>query len=151
MCGISGLAGSLWTDRATLLRMNDALRHRGPDGEGIFSDQHVGLAMRRLAIIDVEGGNQPIFNEDGSICVIFNGEIYNFQDLRQSLEQRGHRFATSSDTEAVVHAYEEYGAACVEQLWGMFALAVWDQRKQILLLARDRLGKKPLAYYHAPE
>jgi len=141
MCGITGLAGSLRTDRQTLLRMNDALHHRGPDGEGFYWDDHVGLGMRRLAIIDVEGGNQPIFNEDGTVCVVFNGEIYNFQDLRQALEQRGHSFATSSDTEAVVHAYEEYGPACVEHLWGMWALAVWDQSEQRLLLARDRLGK----------
>ncbi len=151
MCGITGLAGSLRTDRQTLLRMNDALHHRGPDGEGFYWDDHVGLGMRRLAIIDVEGGNQPIFNEDGTVCVVFNGEIYNFQDLRQALEQRGHRFATSSDTEAVVHAYEEYGPGCVEHLWGMFALAVWDQREQRMLLARDRLGKKPLVYYQAPD
>lgn len=151
MCGITGVAGSLRTDRQTLLRMNDALHHRGPDGDGVYWDDHVGLAMRRLAIIDVEGGNQPIFNEDGTVCVVFNGEIYNFQDLRESLEARGHLFKTLSDTEAVVHAYEEYGPACVEHLWGMFGLAVWDSRKQLLLLARDRLGKKPLVYHHAPD
>ncbi|HEY3059492.1 MAG TPA: asparagine synthase (glutamine-hydrolyzing) [Chloroflexota bacterium] len=151
MCGITGVAGSLRTDRATLVAMNDALHHRGPDGDGYFWDDHVGLAMRRLAIIDVAGGNQPIFNEDGSVCVVYNGEIYNFQDLRAQLEQRGHTFRTNSDTEAIVHAFEEYGPACVEHLWGMFALAVWDQRQQVLLLARDRLGKKPLVYYQAPD
>jgi asparagine synthase (glutamine-hydrolysing) len=149
MCGITGIAGSLRTTRGTLQSMNDALQHRGPDGEGFFwsETQPVGLAMRRLAIIDVAGGDQPIYNEDGSVCIVFNGEIYNFLDLRQDLEQRGHRFATNSDTEAVVHAYEEYGVACIEHLWGMFALALWDAREHRLLLARDRLGKKPLVYY----
>ena len=147
MCGISGVVGSLRTDRDTLQRMNDALRHRGPDGEGAFWSDEVGLAMRRLAIIDVAGGDQPIYNEDGSVCVVFNGEIYNFLDLREELQRQGHTFATRSDTEVVVHAYEEYGVACVERLWGMFALALWDAREHRLLLARDRLGKKPLVYY----
>ncbi|HEX8969751.1 MAG TPA: asparagine synthase (glutamine-hydrolyzing), partial [Chloroflexota bacterium] len=150
MCGISGVVGSLRTERATLQRMNDALRHRGPDGEGLFWSDTVGLAMRRLAIIDVAGGDQPIFNEDGSVCVVFNGEIYNFLDLRDALQKQGHHFATHSDTEVVVHAYEEYGVECIERLWGMFALAVWDSRQNRLLLARDRLGKKPLAYYQEP-
>jgi asparagine synthase (glutamine-hydrolysing) len=151
MCGITGVAGSLRTDTVTLGRMNDALCHRGPDGEGSYWDDDVGLAMRRLAIIDVAGGDQPIFNEDGSVCVVFNGEIYNFQDLRAELERLGHRFKTHADTEVVVHAYEEHGPACVEHLWGMFALAVWDGRRRRLVLARDRLGKKPLVYYAAPE
>src|SRR5437879_2089907 len=124
MCGITGVAGSLRTDRRTLQRMNDALRHRGPDGEGVFWSERVGLAMRRLAIIDVEGGDQPIFNEDHSICVVYNGEIYNFLELRQELESKGHTFATHSDTEVIVHLYEEEGTACVERLWGMFALAL---------------------------
>ncbi|MBV9168761.1 MAG: asparagine synthase (glutamine-hydrolyzing) [Chloroflexi bacterium] len=147
MCGISGVAGSLAYDWAHLQRMNAALVHRGPDGEGSHWDDGIGLAMRRLAIIDVEGGDQPIYNEDGSVCVVYNGEIYNFLELRPELEARGHRFSTRSDTEVIVHAYEEFGPACVERLWGMFALALWDSRKQLLLLARDRLGKKPLAYY----
>ena len=149
MCGISGVAGCLATNRAHLERMNAAMLHRGPDGEGSYwSDEAgIGLAMRRLAIIDVAGGDQPIYNEDGSICLVFNGEIYNFIELRQMLEAAGHRFATHSDSETIVHAYEEYGPACVERLWGMFAFAVWDSRQQQLLLARDRLGKKPLAYY----
>src|SRR5207253_7396121 len=119
MCGITGVVGSLRTDRATLQRMNDALRHRGPDGEGSFwseSDQ-VGLAMRRLAIIDLATGDQPIFNEDGTVCVVFNGEIYNFLDLRKELEARGHRFATQADTEVVVHAYEDFGVECIQRLW----------------------------------
>src|SRR6266567_2686260 len=150
MCGITGVVGSLRTDRATLRRMNDMLCHRGPDGEGSFWSEGIGLAMRRLAIIDVAGGDQPIFNEDDSICVVYNGEIYNFLELRPELEARGHHFRTHSDTEVIVHAYEEYGADCVERLWGMFALALWDSRRRLLLLARDRLGKKPLAYYVDP-
>lgn len=153
MCGIAGFAGPLRASdgRGTLERMTGAIHHRGPDGDGFYLDDQVGLGMRRLAIIDVAGGNQPIFNEDGTVCVVLNGEIYNFQDLRADLEARGHRFATHSDTEVVVHAYEEFGAACVERLWGMFALAVWDRRARRLLLARDRLGKKPLLYHRSAE
>ncbi len=149
MCGIVGFVGSLRStaDSGVLGRMNDALRHRGPDGEGSYLDDDIGLAMRRLAIIDVAGGNQPIFNEDRSVCVVLNGEIYNFQDLRADLERRGHTFTTNADTEVVVHAYEDAGPACVEQLWGMFALALWDRRHRRLLVARDRLGKKPLVYH----
>jgi asparagine synthase (glutamine-hydrolysing) len=152
MCGISGVVGSLRTDRATLQSMNEALRHRGPDGEGIFwpESDRVGLGMRRLAIIDLATGDQPIFNEDGTVCVVFNGEIYNFLDLRTELEARGHRFATHADTEVVVHAYEDFGVECIDRLWGMFALALWDSRRNLLLLARDRLGKKPLVYYADP-
>lgn len=158
MCGITGFttspatvhARNVHARRNILERMNGALVHRGPDGEGFFVDDHAALAMRRLAIIDVQGGSQPIFNEDRTVCVVLNGEIYNFQDLRCELERNGHRFATQSDTEVIVHAYEEDGPACVERLWGMFALAVWDSRRRRLLLARDRLGKKPLLY-HASE
>src|SRR3984893_2929917 len=150
MCGITGVVGSLRTDRATLLRMNDTLRHRGPDGEGVFWSDDVGLAMRRLAIIDVAGGDQPIYNEDRSVCVVYNGEIYNFLEMRRELEALGHRFETQSDTEVIVHAYEEYGVACLERLWGMFALALWDARQRRLLLARDRLGQKPPVYYSDP-
>ena len=130
--------------------MNAQLVHRGPDGEGSFWSDEVGLAMRRLAIIDLNSGDQPIFNEDGSICVVYNGEIYNFLELRPELESRGHRFATQSDTEVIVHAYEEFGVECVKRLWGMFSIALWDSRKKLLLLARDRLGKKPLVYYVDP-
>jgi asparagine synthase (glutamine-hydrolysing) len=150
MCGITGVVGTLRTDGATLARMNGALFHRGPDGEGAYWADNVGLAMRRLAIIDLNTGNQPIFNEDHSVCLVFNGEIYNFLELRSELEQRGHVFATRSDTETVVHAYEEFGPDCLERLWGMFALAVWDSRRDLLLLGRDRLGKKPLVYYADP-
>jgi len=138
------------TEPATLQRMNAQLMHRGPDGEGSFWSEDVGLAMRRLAIIDLNSGDQPIFNEDRSICVVYNGEIYNFLELRTELEARGHHFATQSDTEVIVHAYEEYGVECIERLWGMFAVALWDSRRKLLLLARDRLGKKPLVYYRDP-
>jgi asparagine synthase (glutamine-hydrolysing) len=150
MCGITGVVGSLRTDREALARMNATIQHRGPDGEGTFWAEQVGLSMRRLAIIDIAGGDQPIFNESGDICVVYNGEIYNFLELRPELEARGHHFATHSDTEVIVHAYEEYGVDCVERLWGMFALALWDSRRNLLLLARDRLGKKPLVYYADP-
>jgi asparagine synthase (glutamine-hydrolysing) len=150
MCGIAGVVGSLRTEPATLRRMTDRLQHRGPDGEGTFWADDVGLAMRRLAIIDLSTGDQPIFNEDRTVCVVYNGEIYNFLELRSELEARGHRFETHGDTEVIVHAYEEFGPECVARLWGMFALAVWDSRRRLLLLARDRLGKKPLVYYADP-
>src|SRR3954452_22591366 len=127
MCGITGVAGSLRhaVPRAALQAMNDGLCHRGPDGEGLYWGDDVGLAMRRLAIIDVAGGDQPIFNEDGSVCVVYNGEIYNYLEVRKELQAHGHRFATQSDTEVIVHAYEEFGVECVSHLWGMFALALW--------------------------
>jgi asparagine synthase (glutamine-hydrolysing) len=128
--------------------MAETLSHRGPDGEGVWTAQHVGLAHRRLAVIDLHASaDQPMSNEDGTIWITFNGEIYNFQELRQFLETKGHTFRTQSDTEVIVHAYEEYGRACVEQLRGMFAFAIWDARTQTLFLARDRVGKKPLYYF----
>jgi asparagine synthase (glutamine-hydrolysing) len=126
--------------------MRDALHHRGPDGAGIFVENNVGLGHRRLAIVDVAGGHQPMANEDESIWVVFNGEIYNHTQLRSGLEARGHRYRTRSDTETILHLYEELGERCVERLRGMFAFAVWDRRRQRLLLARDRLGIKPLYY-----
>jgi asparagine synthase (glutamine-hydrolysing) len=132
----------------TLLKaMGDAIAHRGPDAEGYWSESGLGLVHRRLSIIDLAGGDQPIGNEDGSIQVVFNGEIYNFQELRAELEARGHRFRTRSDTEVLVHLYEEKGEQLVERLRGMFAFALWDQRQRRLLLARDRLGIKPLYFY----
>jgi asparagine synthase (glutamine-hydrolysing) len=149
MCGIAGL---VYADRAhpvdrdLVRRMTDVLRHRGPDADGLYVARGVGLGHRRLSIIDVAGGDQPIFNEDRTNAVILNGEIYNFQELRTELETRGHRFATRSDTEAIVHAYEEYGPECVARLRGMFAFALWDATRNRLLLARDRVGKKPLYY-----
>ena len=150
MCGICGIASSSPGPavREPVLRaMCELLRHRGPDDEGYYVDQHVGLGMRRLSIIDLATGRQPMANEDGSTHVVFNGELYNYRALRRQLEGRGHRFATSSDTEVIVHAYEEYGDRCVELFNGMFALAVWDSRARRLLLARDHLGIKPLYYW----
>lgn len=127
-----------------LRHMNSQIRRRGPDGEGYYFDGQVGLAMRRLAIIDLDGGHQPIYNEDRTACIVFNGEIYNYQRVRSDLESKGHRFYTNSDTEVIVHLYDEYGAKAPSFLEGMFAFALWDMRTRTLLLARDRLGIKPL-------
>ncbi len=126
--------------------MCDVMTHRGPDDEGYFQDDRATLGMRRLSIIDLSTGHQPVSNEDGTIWVVLNGEIYNFKELRRELEDRGHRFATTSDTETIVHLYEDFGAGAVEKLRGMFAFALWDSRKRELLVARDRLGIKPLYY-----
>jgi asparagine synthase (glutamine-hydrolysing) len=148
MCGIAGLIGRDGETVSTeqVRQMTDAIVHRGPDDEGIRTHGNVGLGMRRLSIIDLSGGHQPIFNEDRSISVVFNGEIYNFPVLRKELVARGHRFYTNSDTEVIVHLYEEMGADCVKKLRGMFAIALYDERRKSLLLARDRVGKKPLYY-----
>jgi asparagine synthase (glutamine-hydrolysing) len=149
MCGIAGIVASdseVQVDIAQVQRMCAVITHRGPDDEGIYVRGPAGLGMRRLSIIDVSGGQQPIHNEDHSAWIVFNGEIYNFRDLRRDLEAQGHRFYTHSDTEVIVHLYEDYGADCVSKLRGMFAFAVYDLRKRKLLLARDRLGKKPLHY-----
>ncbi|MHC4880694.1 MAG: asparagine synthase (glutamine-hydrolyzing), partial [Planctomycetota bacterium] len=147
MCGIAGMIyrdTDRPVDRDILGRMAGAIAHRGPDAEGFFVERHVGIAHRRLSIIDLHGGDQPIGNEDGRIQVVFNGEIYNFRELRRDLESRGHQFRTTSDTEVIVHAYEEFGDACVERLRGMFAFAIWDGHRRRVLLARDRVGIKPL-------
>jgi asparagine synthase (glutamine-hydrolysing) len=148
MCGIAGVAD--FGEKRVLVdevrRMCDALYHRGPDDQGYYYSPDVVLGMRRLSIIDLETGRQPIANEDGSVHVVFNGEIYNFAELRKDLESRGHRFRTSTDTEVIVHSYEEYGPAAVERFRGMFAFALWDQRSRCLMIARDRLGIKPLYY-----
>jgi len=133
-------------DGATIRAMCDAIVHRGPDDEGIYAQGPVGLGMRRLSIIDLAGGHQPIFNEDRSIAIVFNGEIYNFPELRPELERRGHRFTTNSDTEVIVHLYEDMGPACVSQLRGMFTFALYDRTRDKLLIGRDRLGKKPMHY-----
>jgi asparagine synthase (glutamine-hydrolysing) len=148
MCGIAGMfsfrGGEV--DGSRLKAMADAIAHRGPDAEGFFRAPGVGLAHRRLSIIDLEGGRQPLGNEDGSVQIVFNGEIYNFADLTRRLVNQGHDFRTRSDTEAIVHLYEELGADAVTQLRGMFAFAIWDRARQRLLLARDRLGEKPLYF-----
>ncbi len=149
MCGISGIfefERKQVISRDFIHRMNETLRHRGPDDEGIYVGHGIGLGHRRLSIIDLAGGHQPMPNEDGTIWVLLNGEIYNYPELRQELLTRGHVFATRSDTEAIVHLYEECGEGCFARLRGMFAIALWDAREHKLLLARDRVGKKPLFY-----
>jgi asparagine synthase (glutamine-hydrolysing) len=148
MCGICGMSYSDHRpgDREVLEKMNAAIIHRGPDSDGFYVAGGVGLAMRRLAIIDVKGGDQPISNEDDSIWIVYNGEIYNYPEMHAELEKRGHHFKTQSDTECVVHFYEDEGEACVKHFRGMFAFALWDTHKHRLLLARDRLGKKPVYY-----
>jgi asparagine synthase (glutamine-hydrolysing) len=148
MCGIAGIVrhGGQQVDEGVLASMCEAIRHRGPDDDGFYVKGAVGLSMRRLAIIDLAHGQQPISNEDGTKWIVFNGEIYNYLSLRAQLEKLGHRFHTDSDTEAIVQAYEQYGADCAKHLRGMFAFAIWDERKEELLLARDRVGKKPLLY-----
>jgi asparagine synthase (glutamine-hydrolysing) len=151
MCGICGIVGRAPVDREVLARMAGTLRHRGPDDDGFHVAEHedgtaVGLGFRRLAIIDLESGNQPLANEDGSLRIVLNGEIYNFRELRAELDARGHRFATNGDAEVVLHLYEDHGPHCVERLNGMFAFALWDDAERRLLLARDRFGKKPLYY-----
>ena len=149
MCGICGKYNYASLEPVTkeeLKKMNDLLIHRGPDDEGFHTDGNMGLAMRRLSIIDLSTGHQPISNEDGSIWIVLNGEIYNFQELHESLVRKGHIFRTKSDTETIVHLYEEIGTDFVKELRGMFAVAIWDSRKKRLVLARDRVGKKPLFY-----
>jgi len=150
MCGITGVLKfdkAARVDPALLRRMCAAIVHRGPDDEGIYTQGGIGLGMRRLSIIDLRTGHQPISNEDGTVWIVFNGEIYNHAALREQLLARGHTFRTSCDTEAIVHLYEEYGRDCVQYLQGMFAFAIWDNRQRRLFVARDRLGIKPL-YYH---
>lgn len=148
MCGIAGIVNANREPVAleTLRSMCTAMTHRGPNDDGFFIGRGVGLGMRRLSVIDLNTGRQPVRNEDGTVWVVLNGEIYNFRELRQELEGRGHTFYTGTDTEVIVHLYEEYGAGCVEKLRGMFAFAIWDDRSKTLFLARDRLGIKPLYY-----
>lgn len=151
MCGICGI---VYQDikrpvSAELMEtMAESIRHRGPDDAGSYINGNVGLAHRRLSIIDLDSGHQPMFNEDRSLSIVFNGEIYNHHGLRVELEKRGHHYATKSDTETILHAYEEYGTKCLDKLRGMFAFAIYDSSKKILFLARDRVGKKPLYFYH---
>ena len=154
MCGIAGFVGfQIPTEEAArrVRAMCDAIRHRGPDADGYHVADGVALGMRRLSSIDVEGGRQPIYNEDRSVAVVFNGEIYNHHALRQELEASGHRFRTHSDTEVLVHLYEDHGPEMVSRLHGMFAFAIWDSRERSLLVARDRTGMKPLSYLESPE
>src|SRR3954447_2604564 len=154
MCGIAGLVAAERLDAADLARlpaMRDVLAHRGPDGAGAWSDGHAALGHRRLSIVDLAAGAQPLGNEDGTVQVVFNGEIYNHADLRPELEAHGHHYRTRSDTEAIVHAYEQWGDDCVHRFRGMFAFALWDQRRRRLLLVRDRLGIKPLYWTRAGE
>jgi asparagine synthase (glutamine-hydrolysing) len=147
MCGIVGkIAREEAVDRSLIDQMCSVIEHRGPDSRGVFLDGNAGLGVQRLAIIDLQTGDQPIFNEDRSIVVVLNGEIYNYRELRSSLLEAGHHFATHSDTEVIVHLYEDEGDACVQRLRGMFAFALWDVRRRRLLLARDRIGKKPLYF-----
>ncbi len=149
MCGIVGTVradGRRPVEEATVRAMCDAIVHRGPDEEGFFFEENVGLGMRRLRVIDLEAGQQPMENEDGRLRVVFNGEIYNYRHLRRQLRERGHVLRSNSDTEVILHLYEEHGVECFAHLRGMFAIALWDGRRRELVLARDRLGKKPLFY-----
>lgn len=150
MCGIAGFTrfSDPTGDVSSLLRMGDRIAHRGPDAHGEYLDDGVGLCHRRLSIIDLSSaGNQPMFSDDGNLVIVFNGEIYNFLGLREALEQKGYVFKTKTDTEVILALYQREGAGCLEKLFGMFAIAIWDKQKQELFLARDRLGKKPLYYY----
>ena len=155
MCGINGIAFSSRSgrvvSRSELVAMRDVITHRGPDDEGVFIDRNVGLGHRRLSIVDISRGHQPMTNEDATLHIVYNGEIYNHADYRESLEAKGHTYTTHCDTETILHLYEEHGPACVDYLRGMFAFAIWDQRKQELLIARDRLGVKPLYYVHTAD
>ena len=150
MCGINGIAFSERSkkqiDRRILMEMRDEILHRGPDDEGLFIDENIGFGHRRLSIVDVSHGKQPMFNEDGSLAIIYNGEVYNHADYRADLEAKGHVYQTHCDTETILHLYEEHSADCVQYLRGMFAFAIWDKRKKELFIARDRLGVKPLYY-----
>ena len=153
MCGLCGVVYSdpkRPVDRDMLHRMTNMMSHRGPDGEGYFLVRGVGLGFRRLSIIDLQTGDQPISNEDGTVTVVCNGEIYNYQELRRHLQAGGHRFRTNSDVEVIVHLYEDHGVRCVDFLRGMFSFAIWDSRHRRLMLARDRFGIKPLSYATTP-
>ncbi len=146
MCGIAGKAGTAPVAESDILRMCNAIAHRGPDDWGTFVEGGVGLGMRRLSIVDLAGGHQPMSNEDGTVVVVFNGELYNFPSLHDEVVSKGHRFKTRCDTEALVHLYEEYGEGMVARLRGMFAFAIWDRTRRRLLVARDHFGQKPLFY-----
>src|SRR5918997_44223 len=155
MCGINGVAFSLRSGREADARavaaMRDVLTHRGPDDDGLYVRGRVGLGHRRLSIVDVASGHQPMTNEDGTVHIVYNGEVYNHADHRPRLEAAGHSYQTHCDTETIIHLYEEHGAGCVEHLRGMFAFALWDETKRELFIARDRLGVKPLYYVHTAD
>lgn len=149
MCGITGIfdtLGSCEINRTVLQRMNDSQQHRGPDEGNLHLEPGVGLGQRRLSVIDIATGQQPLFNEDGTVVVVYNGEIYNFQQLTAELQALGHVFHTKSDTEVIVHAWESWGADCVKRFRGMFAFALWDRNQQTFFMVRDRLGVKPMYY-----
>ncbi len=154
MCGLAGIFdpnGSARIDTGLLRRMTDLLSHRGPDGEGFHVERGIGLGHRRLAIIDPASGQQPMYNEDGSAAIVFNGMIYNYRELRQELQARGHIFRSRCDTETIIHAWETWGPDCLERLNGFFAFALWDRNQQTLLIGRDRMGKKPVYYATLPD
>src|SRR6266702_2216199 len=146
ICGVYDMRSREPVSRELIERMTDLISHRGPDDSGVYLDGDIGLGFARLSIIDLSGGHQPISNETGDIWIVFNGEIWNYKALRKELIEKGHHFHTNSDTETIVHAYEEYGVDCVARLHGMFGFAIWDATRKRLLLARDRAGKKPLYY-----
>ncbi len=146
ICGIYNFGSGQPVEGDMLQRMRDVMRHRGPDEEGLYLEGNLGLGHRRLNIIDLSTGQQPMCNEDGTIWIVYNGEVYNFPELREDLSRKGHLFKTRSDTEVIIHAYEEYGPDCVQKLRGAFAFALWDERERCLMLARDRMGIKPLSY-----
>ena len=151
MCGIVGIVNKDSNINPEILKkMNSAIIHRGPDEDGFYTKENIGLAMRRLAIIDLAGGQQPIHNQDQTKWIVFNGEIYNFQEIRQQLEKLGHKFYTNSDTEIIIHLYDRYGKDCIQHLRGMYVFAIWDETEKSLFIARDRIGKKPLLYSHQP-
>ena len=147
MCGIAGILSSKQEQRNCIKSITKALSHRGPDNEGFYQDENIALGQRRLSIIDLSSGNQPISNETGDLQLICNGEIYNSPELRESLIKKGHSFKTSTDVEVILHLYEDFGKDCIKQLRGMFSLAIWDTKNKSLFLGRDHLGQKPLFFY----
>ncbi len=151
ICGIVAIGKDCAVSKEVLQRMNQSIAHRGPDDDGFYVNDNVGLASRRLSIIDLESGQQPITNEDGTIWIVFNGEIYNYRELRSYLEKHSHTFRTQSDTETILHLYEEFGTACVQHLNGIFAFAIWNDKTQELILARDPIGIKPMYYTRLPD
>src|ERR1051326_493434 len=152
MCGIAGIYSPVArVDELVVRDMTEVMYHRGPIENGYFLRPQVALGMRRLSIIDIEGGHQPLFNEDRTVAVILNGQIYNYREIRADLIKRGHNLRTESDTEVIAHLYEEMGEECATQFNGMFAFALWDETKQRLFIARDRLGVKPLYYYEGDD